>query len=241
MSIVLFELTGEMAMWRNVFESMGSYSCLGPAPSNLAGLIGAALGLPAPRSQAADVVDEKALKALAKGGLPWPLSPELLAWEQNNDFQVGCRWLGGTPRRGPWNVNGCKEITKSENLRLQQQVIIQPRYEVAVALPDAEANRVAVALQRPAFPLCLGASFCRAVVRAVGIVATVPSSPFWAFRSEFASLGEVTPFSMHVVNPDESFERIRSDGYWVYPTPDLPGPAENAPLHRGWLRLQKDR
>ena len=34
MSILIFELAGEMAMWRNVYESMGSYSCLGPAPGN---------------------------------------------------------------------------------------------------------------------------------------------------------------------------------------------------------------
>ncbi len=84
MSILIFELAGEMAMWRNVYESMGSYSCLGPAPGNLAGLIGAALGFASPRSQAAVAPDEKQLKALDKGGLPWPLSPELLAWEEAN-------------------------------------------------------------------------------------------------------------------------------------------------------------
>ena len=82
MSILIFELAGEMAMWRNVYESMGSYSCLGPAPGNLAGVIGAALGFASPRSQAAEKPDAKQLKNWDKAGLPWPVSPELLAWER---------------------------------------------------------------------------------------------------------------------------------------------------------------
>lgn len=236
MSILIFELAGEMAMWRNVYESMGSYSCLGPAPGNLAGLIGAALGFASPRSQAAAAPDEKQLKALDKGGLPWPLSSELLAWEEANDFRSACRWTGGIPCRVPWNVNGYKELGGSENLRLQQQVITDPRYEVAVALPDTEAEHVAAALKCPAFPLCLGASFCRAVVREVRVADVVPESPYWAFRAESGSIGEVVPFSRHIVDPGNCFERIRSDGYWVYPTPEQPGVVSADPLVRGWVR-----
>lgn len=236
MSILLFELAGEMALWRNVYESMGSYSCLGPAPGNLAGLIGAALGFASPRSQAAREPDAKKLKTQDKEGLPWPVSPELLAWEEENDFHAACRWTGGFPRRTPWNVNGCKEIGKGENLRIQQQVIENPRYEVAVALPGLEAERVAVALQRPAFPLSLGASFCRAVIRNVRIAETVPESPYWAFHTESGALGEATPFSRHIVDADHCFERIRSDGYWVYPTPEQPGVLAADPLVRGWVR-----
>ncbi len=236
MSILLFELAGEMALWRNVFESMGSYSCLGPAPSNLAGLIGAALGFASPRSQAAREPDGKALKKMDKEGLPWPVSPELLAWEEKNDFHVGCRWTGAFPRRVPWNVNGCKEIGKGENLRIQQQVIEKPRYEIAVKLPDAEAERVASALRRPAFPLSLGASFCRAAIRNVRIAEAVPESPDWAFHTDGGALGEATPFSRHIIDSDRCFERIRSDGYWIYPTPEQPGVLAADPLVRGWVR-----
>ena len=78
MSILIFELAGEMAMWRNVYESMGSYSCLGPAPGNLAGVIGAALGFASPRSQAAEKPDAKQLKNWDKAGLPYEIDPALL-------------------------------------------------------------------------------------------------------------------------------------------------------------------
>ncbi len=236
MKILLFELSGEMAMWRNVYESMGSYSCLGPAPSNLAGIIGAALGFASPRSQAAEKHDEKRLKLWDKGGLPWPVSTELLTWEETCDFHVACRWLGREVRRAPWNVNGCKEINRSDNLRLQQQVILEPAYEVAVKLPEEESERVAAALRKPAFPLCLGASFCRAIVRDVRVEDSVPKSPLWAFPRSIGTLGEATPFSRHIVNPDSCFERIRSDGYWIYPTPEQPGIIEDDPLVCGWVR-----
>lgn len=241
MNILIFELAGEMAMWRNVYEPMGSYSCLGPAPSNLAGLIGAAVGFAAPCSVAADHPDEKKLEQWNKAGLVWPVAPELLQWEESKDFQVACRWIGKKFRRISWNVNGYKYMNEKggeegNNLRLQQQVILDPAYEVAAALPAEEAERVAAALLKPAFPLCLGASFCRAIVRNVRIEDAVPESPFWAFRTDGGALGEATPFSRHIVNPDSCFERIRSDGYWIYPTPDQPGVIAAEPLVRGWVR-----
>ncbi|MDD4818064.1 MAG: CRISPR-associated protein Cas5 [Victivallaceae bacterium] len=235
MSILLFELAGDMAMWRNVYESMGSYSSLGPAPGNLAGLIGAALGFASPRSQAAAGQDWKQLKALDRKGFPWPVSSELLSWERENDFHVGCRWTGGRPRRLPWNVNGKKKLKSAKTLRIQQQVIESPRYEVAVRLSAPEALRVAEALLTPAFPLCLGASFCRAVVCNVRVAESLTDSPDWAFRADSAVAGESVPFSRHIVNADQCFERIRSDGYWIYPTPDQPGVIAAEPLVRGWV------
>ena len=236
MKIVLFELAGEMAMWRNVYESMGAFSCLGPAPSNLAGLLGAALGFASPRSQAADCADQKRLSRQSKKGLPWPLSPELLEWEERNDLHVACRWIGAFPCRVPWNVNGCKEIGKGENLRMQQQVILNPRYEVAARVGDDEAERLATALACPAFPLCLGASFCRAIVRDIRVEGNLPEVAGWAFVSQLSALGEVVPLSRHVVDPESQFERILSDGYWVYPTPEVPGIVQPDPMVRTWVR-----
>ncbi len=241
MSILTFELSGDMASWRNVYDSMGSYSCLGPAPSNLAGFCGAALGFASPRSQAAATPDAKKLKALDKKGLPWPLSPELLAWEETNDLQVACRWIGDFPVRAPWNVNGCKEIGKGENLRIQQQVILDPRYEVAVQLPDPETERLMAALRKPAFPLALGASFCRAIVRNIRIVEKLPETAGWAFRTDRAVLGEAVPLSRHIVNPEECFERLESDGYWIYPTGENPGIRTENPLVRTWIRKTESR
>ena len=236
MSILIFELSGDMALWRNVYDSMGVYSCLGPAPGNIAGICGAALGFASPRSQAAEAPDGKKLKHLDKNGLPWPVSPELLAWEETNDFHVACRWIGKIPLRAPWNVNGCKEVGKGENLRIQQQLILDPAYEVAVQVPDAEAERLAKALRSPAFPLSLGASFCRAIVRKVRIADAVADSPDWAFRMDGVPLGEAVPFSRHIVNPESCFERIESEGYWIYPTPENPGIRQENPFVRGWVR-----
>ncbi len=236
MSILLFELTGDMALWRNVYDSMGSYSCLGPAPSNLAGLCGAALGFASPRSHGANAPDTKELKTLDKKGLPWPVSPELLAWEEKNDFHVACRWTGSFPIRVPWNVNGQKEIGKGENLRIQQQVILNPSYEVAMRLPQTEAEKLAAALRTPAFPLYLGASFCRAIVRNIRIAEALPEADNWAFHTAEVPLGEAVPFSRHIVDQTTCFERIESCGYWIYPTKENPDVRPENPLIRGWIR-----
>lgn len=237
MSLLLFELTGEMALWRNVYESMGSFSCLGPAPSALAGLCGAALGFPSPRSQAAAEPDAKLLQTQWKKGLPWPVSPELLQWEQSSDFHVGCRWTGGFPHRISWNVNGCKEIKAGANLRMQQQVVENPSYEVAVRIPEEAARKLAEALREPAFPLFLGASFCPAILRNVRLTEKLPASNDWAFHTDKTSLGESTPFSRHVVSASDgaTFERLKIDGYWVYPTSEMPGVVQADPLIRGYV------
>jgi|GEM_PF-2278774 len=238
MSYLCFELTGDLAMWRNPYESMGSFSCPGPSPANLAGLLGAALGFASPRSQGAGTQDEKALKALTEKGLPWPVSAELLQWQVDNDYHVACRWIGGSLRRIMWNVNGCKEIGKGENLRMQQQVIAAPDYEVVVRLPAAVARTTADALARPAFPLFLGASFCRAIVRRIAVRETLPDGGNWA-QVKKTAWGEATPLSRHVVNAEATGERIRSDGYWVYPTPSWPGELQADPLICGYCRWEQ--
>ncbi len=226
-----------MAMWRNPYESMGSFSCLGPAPSNIAGLLGAALGFAAPRSQAAVPQDENLLQKLSREGLPWPVSTELLQWEESNDYHVACRWTGGIPRRVSWNVNGCKEIGKGDNLRMQQQVIENPAYEVVVRVPHEAAEKLEVALKTPAFPLFLGASFCRAIIQNVMVQEALPSGGNWAQKKEIA-WGEVVPLSRHIVNAAEVHERICSDGYWIYPTPVFQGELLPDPLIKGYCRME---
>ncbi|OPY88932.1 MAG: CRISPR-associated protein (Cas_Cas5) [Smithella sp. PtaU1.Bin162] len=238
MAFLFFNLSGDMAMWRNPYESMGSFSSLGPAPSNIAGLLGAALGFPSPRSLAAGQQDSKKLKDQMKKGLPWPVSPELLKWEHDNDYHVACRWTGGTPYRMPWNVNGVKEISKGDNLRLQQQVIEKPSYDVLVKLNREEADRSATALKNPAFPLFLGASFCRAIVKNIDIMENIPDGGNWAMHKQYV-FGEATPFTRHVINAEETFERVVSDGYWVYPEPSNPGEILEDPLVKGYCFFEK--
>lgn len=240
MSYLIFELSGDMAMWRNPFESMGSFSCLGPSPANIAGLLGAAMGMPSPCSQGVDDPDWKHLRQLDKQGLPWPVSPELLRWEQDNDYHVACRWTGGLPYRIAWNVNGCKTIRTGENLRLQQQVIDRPSYEVAVRLTREVAEQTAAALKCPAFPLYLGASFCPAIVRHVTVDEKLPPSNDWAQYKKNV-WGEATPLSLHVINAEASGERIVSRGYWLYPTPDFSGEIQEDPLIKGYCLIDTDK
>lgn len=239
MSYLIFELSGDMAMWRNPFESMGSFSCLGPSPANIAGLLGAAMGMASPCSQGVDNPDWKQLKQLEKKGLPWPVSPELLRWEQGNDYRVACRWTGGYPHRIPWNVNGCKTIRESENLRIQQQVIDQPSYEIAVRLTREVAEQTAEALRCPAFPLYLGASFCPAIIRRATVSEVLPSNNNWAQHKKTV-WGEATPLSLHVINAETSEERIVCQGYWLYPTPDFSGEVQDDPLIKGYCLIDED-
>lgn len=247
MSILIFTLTGDMAMWRNPYESMGSFSCLGPSPSALAGVLGAAMGFAGPRTQAAISPDEKFLKTLEKQGSLWPVSEELLAWEKRVDYHVACRWNKCSwPERSPWNVNGIKSIipdrsdlNSGNNLRMLQQVMMKPSYEVAVRLETSEAECVAKALRAPAFPLFLGASFCRAFVRDIRVESGPLTQGNWAFVSSFA-LGEATPLSRHRVDPELDGERIRSDGYWIYTTEETGSGSLEDPFVRGYCMKEKE-
>jgi CRISPR-associated Cas5-like protein len=219
MAYLTFELKGDMAMWRNPYESMGSFSCLGPAPSNLAGLFGAALGFATSKSQALLIQDDKKSRKLDKKGLPWPISSELLQWQKDVNLMVACRWTGSMfPKRMAWNVNGCKELDPAkDNLRIQQQIIDSPCYEVVVKIVKEEAIKLVEALKSPDFPLCLGASFCRAIIRNVMVSEEQPKQSNWAFLKEGFAVGDATPFSQHVINAEETGERIKSTGYWIYP------------------------
>ncbi len=233
MKIVLFTLTGDLALWRNVYDSMGSYSCLGPAPSALAGLCGAALGFAAPRSFGGKTEEKKIPKGKKTAGPIWPVSPELLQWLVDKEVTFACRWTGSYPKRITWNVNGLKEIGKTENLRMQQQVIQSPCYEVAVQLVESAAQELAEALKRPAFRLFLGCSQCPAIVQHVRLTDSLPDSSDWAFHHEENVPGETVPFSRLSLSGQESGNRVVIEGYWVYPIPGLPGIRLDNPFVKG--------
>ncbi|MEA2012459.1 MAG: CRISPR-associated protein Cas5 [Verrucomicrobiota bacterium] len=239
MTYLTFELRGDMAMWRNPYESMGSFSCLGPAPSNLAGLFGAALGFATSKSQALEKHDDKKSRQLDKKGLPWPVSEELLEWQIRANLKVACRWKKGFPKRIAWNINGCKELDPAkENLRLQQQVIDSPCYEVAVEIAKDEAKKLAEALKSPAFPLCLGASFCRAIITNIIISEEKPEQSNWAFYKDGFAVGDSVPFSQHIINAEATGERIKSTGFWVYPIDESTSEILENPFVKTYCELE---
>ncbi len=242
MAYLTFELKGDMAMWRNPYESMGSFSSLGPAPSNLAGLFGAALGFATSKSQALELHDDKKSRQLDKRGLPWPVSAELLEWQKRIDLKVACRWNSTFPKRVAWNVNGCKEIDPAkDNLRLQQQVIDAPCYEVAAELPKEEVSKLTEALREPAFPLCLGASFCRAIITNITVSDEMPQRGNWAFHTSGFAVGDSVPFSQHVINAEESCERIKSSGFWVYPLDESNSEVVENPFVKTYCYFEMER
>lgn len=228
MHVLTFQLSGDLALWRNPYEPVGSYSALGPAPSNLAGLLGAVMGWAGPRSYA--MIEphsneaEQVKKTRKKGaiGPVWPVAPDLLAWQKTQDLHLACAWLGGNPRRISWNVNGYKN-TDMENLRLQQQVIVRPCYRVAVGLKEeTAADELAMHLRSPVFPVYLGESAFRGIITNIARVedAGVNAAPHgWAYRVEHLGLGELMPFSRHVVASAEPSKRVVTEGFWTYPTP----------------------
>lgn len=249
MAYLDFTLEGDMALWRNPYEPVGSYSSLGPAPSQIAGIIGAAMGFASPRSYAATDVDSRELNKLRKKGLVWPVSPDLLRWQEEEDYSVACKWCGGFPKRFQWNVNGYKALSggdSEENLRLMQTVVDSPKYEVLVRLQNmTAAQQVASALRQPSFPLYLGTSFCKAIVQNIEVAESIgqiasDENP-WAYWVEDLTIGEAVPFSRHIVNDRDSYERIASYGFWVYPTPAHPPPENSVgsdPCVRGYARIE---
>ena len=207
--IILFRLWGELALWRSFEDPTGNFSCAGPAPSNIAGICGAALGMVAPKNIASQRVEDKQNKS----NLRWPVSQALLSWEQQEDYHVGCS-LESPIRRIKYNVNGFKMSTGFDTLRSQQVVLHQPSYRVAVRLKtQAKAIELAEALKHPAFPIFLGASFCRGFVSEVCLTATLPATTPWASHTEAMGGLDSTPLSCHVLS---GAPRIRRVGYWDY-------------------------
>lgn len=233
MRIVLFTLTGDLALWRNVYDSIGSYSTLGPAPSALAGLCGSALGFVSPRSFAAQPDSPPPRKGWKSSDAVWPASPDLLQWLVNQEVMFACRWTASYPKRINWNVNGLKEIGNSTNLRMQQQAIESPGYEVAVRLVDSGAEELAAALKTPAFRLFLGCSHCPAIIRNIQIVETLPESSDWAFHCTEPVPGETVPFSQLSLSGLTTGNRLVISGYWVYPIPGIPGIRQKDPFIKG--------
>lgn len=226
MHVVTFQLSGDLALWRNCYEPVGSYSGLGPAPSHIAGLLGAVMGWASPLSYAAQKEatkqkpDNKKTKKKAIGPI-WAVAPSLLDWQKEQDVHLACAWIGGNPRRTAWNIKGFKDANM-ETLRLQQQVIVRPSYMIAVALKEDEAaDALTRRLRCPLFPVFLGESAFRGILTNVDRAAFDPrKAPYgWAYRTDKLGLGEQMPFTRHYTEHSSHNRRIGIDGFWVYPTP----------------------
>lgn len=233
--LVLFELQGELAMWRHVEDAKGAFSCLGPAPSSIAGICGSAMGMISPLSPGfAQKEEDVTVEAKSMSGARnkpdslakkkkdryvnrtlWPVSPDLLRWQSVNDYHVACALLNN-PRRKAYNLNGLKHAQEWGNLRMQQSIILDPHYLVAVSLSSqAAAGFLVEALRVPKFKIYLGATFCPGWISGVTLASSLPDRNDISFARVTEDLGrfDTIPLTKHVIG---GFPRILSEGYWAY-------------------------
>jgi CRISPR-associated Cas5-like protein len=201
MSILAFTLRGDIAFWRDFEDSVGNLTCLGPAPSHILGIIAACFGWSStnrPHNQ--------------KGQAPWPYAAQLKTWVETNKPKVAARLLS-VPVRIPLSVNGFKNAQTLEYTRIQQTVLENPAYQVALSLEsEKELSNLESALMAPAFRVCMGSQFCPAFIRDVTRLSP-DANGRWAFFTP--AIGpDSTPLTiMELCDPKN---RIHKSGYWNY-------------------------
>jgi hypothetical protein len=164
---------------------VGNLTCLGPAPSHILGIIAASFGWSStnqPHNQ--------------KGRAPWPYATQLLSWVEANEPKVAARLLA-SPSRVALSVNGFKNAKTLENTRIQQTVLENPIYQLAVSLPTIEeTDTLQAALKKPAFRICLGNQFCPGFIRELAPL-SADTKANWALYSP--SIGaDSTPASAKI-------------------------------------------
>src|SRR5262249_21483463 len=124
MSILAFTLQGDIGFWRDFEDSVGNLTCPGPAPSHILGIIAACFGWSSTNQ-----------RHNRKGQAPWPYAAELKAWVETHRPKVTARLLS-VALRIPLSVNGFKNAHTLEYTRIQQTVLENPTYQVAVSLEN---------------------------------------------------------------------------------------------------------
>ena len=115
--------------------------------------------------------------------------------------------------RIPLSVNGFKNAQTLEFTRIQQTVLENPAYQVAVSLEsEKELGRLESALMAPAFRLCMGSQFCPAFIGNVTRLSP-DASGRWAFLTP--GIGpDSTPLT--IMDLSDPKNRIHKSGYWNY-------------------------
>jgi hypothetical protein len=201
MSILAFNLQGDIAFWRDFEDSVGNLTCLGPAPSNILGIIGASFGWSStnkPHNQ--------------KEQPPWPFASRLKDWVNQNRPRVAARLLR-TPQRISLNINGFKNAQTLAYTRIQQTVLEDPAYQIAVSVDsDDVVKGLEAALKAPVFRVCMGSQFCPAFIREVARVHTNSKANWASFSQGIGS--DSTPLT--VLDLSCSKNRVHKAGYWNY-------------------------
>lgn len=149
--IILFEMFAEQALWQLPSEALARWSAPLPAPSALAGILGAAMGF------------RQSGNSAKTGG--WEVSQEWIKWIDETRPEVAVALV--TPlKRKSLNTNGLKTPAElpasaggSSTLRILQTFLEEPRYKVAVRVGSGDTELLS-ALQNPSFPIYLGNTHC---------------------------------------------------------------------------------
>lgn len=206
-------LQGTIALWRNPEDSVGSISCLGPAPSHISGILGAAMGY-------SSMGFNRPFKATKSTGFEWPVAEQLIAWGKNHHPKVACRLLQ-MPERfnldfiGPKTLNLADPHHKTKiasSGRFTQVVLDNPAYELVIQIEDFSVLQQA--LREPVYRICLGAQSCPGFISNVHIT-DASDEGNWAKWSPVLT-GDATPFTQHLLG--QTVQRIRKNGYWNYDT-----------------------
>lgn len=184
-------------MWRHPSETFGHYSGAGPSPSQIGGILGAAMGC--------------RMGPTVKGARP--VSADLLSWLKDFDVTVACRLLSPLDRLDT-SFNGFKEISGFQTFRAHRQSLDRPEYEILVALNDSgEANRLVRALSAPYYNIYLGDSNHPGLILDAEL-SNASADGNWAYNSD--SLEGEYVWNMRF----GSDCRIKRKGYLVYPELD---------------------
>jgi CRISPR-associated Cas5-like protein len=201
MSILSFTLQGDIAFWRDFEDSVGNLTCLGPAPSHILGIIGACFGWSSTNQP-----------HYQQGEAPWPFAGQLKVWVANNRPKVAARLLK-IPQRISLSVNGFKNAQTLDYTRIQQSVLEDPFYQVAVKLDAGEEIRnLESVLKKPIFKVCMGSQFCPAFIREVAQL-NADSKANWALLSPVIGSDSIP---LTVLDLSNSKNRVHKVGYWNY-------------------------
>lgn len=210
---IVIRMEGEKGLWKHTGVPFARVSSVGPAPSHLVGIAGAALGF---------VGRERPPKA-KKGEVftrSWALPKDLERFVMEEDVHVGMAWNGADrrPLFRRHNVNGWKKTTGEERVRIDQTLVWKPAYCFAFRTKTtAGEERLVAALRNPSFRTFFGASFCPAFITDVTVIdegASVEGVQ-WAGFSETLN-GSVTPLTRHILPFHPSHGRLESKGFVDY-------------------------
>jgi CRISPR-associated Cas5-like protein len=201
MNILAFKLEADIGFWRDFEDSVGNLTCLGPAPSHILGIIGACFGWSSTNQQ-----------HYKKGQVPWPYAASLKSWVQAHRPKVAARLLN-LPARIALSVNGFKSAATLEYTRIQQTVLENPAYQVAVSLEtQEELGNLESALKAPVFRVCMGSQFCPAFIREIAELSGDTRAKWASFTPAIDA--DSTPLTvMDLSNPEN---RVHKTGYWNY-------------------------